>query len=29
MYQDMHERWLVAEMDDADLKPELESVSGG
>ena len=28
MYQDMYERWLAAELDDADLKPELESVKG-
>ena len=28
MYQDMYERWLTAELDDADLKPELESVKG-
>ena len=24
----MYERWLAAELDDADLKPELESVKG-
>ncbi len=28
MYQDMYELWLAAELDDADLKPELESVKG-
>ncbi len=26
MYQDMYERWLAADLDDPDLKPELESV---
>ena len=28
MYQDMYERWLAADLDDPDLKPELESVKG-
>ena len=28
MYQDMYERWLAADLDDADLKPELESIKG-
>ena len=28
MYQEEYERWLAADLDDADLKPELESVRG-
>ena len=28
MYQDMYERWLSADLDDPDLKPELESIRG-
>ena len=28
MYKEMYDRWLAAELDDADLKPELESVKG-
>ena len=28
MYQDMYERWLAADLDDPDLKPELESIRG-
>ena len=26
MYKEMYERWLAADLDDADLKPELESI---
>ncbi|HJA26555.1 MAG TPA: phospho-sugar mutase [Candidatus Fournierella merdigallinarum] len=28
MYKEEYERWLAADLDDADLKPELESVAG-
>ena len=28
MYQQEYERWLAAKLDDADLKPELESIRG-
>ncbi len=28
MYQEEYERWLAADLDDTDLKPELESVRG-
>ena len=28
MVQEMYERWLNAQLDDADLKPELESIRG-
>ena len=28
MYQDMYERWLAADLDDPDLKPELQSIQG-
>ena len=28
MYKDMYERWLAADLDDADLKPELEAIRG-
>ncbi len=28
MYQQEYERWLAADLDDADLKPELESIRG-
>ena len=28
MYKEMYDRWLATELDDADLKPELESVKG-
>ena len=26
MYKEMYERWLAADLDDPDLKPELESI---
>ena len=26
MYKEMYERWLAADLDDADLKPELEGI---
>ncbi|MBQ7860177.1 MAG: phospho-sugar mutase, partial [Faecalibacterium sp.] len=28
MYMDAYKRWLAAELDDADLKPELEAIEG-
>ena len=28
MYMDAYKRWLAAELDDADMKPELESIEG-
>lgn len=28
MYLDEYKRWLAAELDDADLKPELAKIEG-
>ena len=28
MYQDEYKRWLAADLEDADLKPELAKVEG-
>src|SRR5699024_8708921 len=28
MYKEMYERWLAYDLDDADLKPELEKIQG-
>ncbi len=28
MYQDMYERWLAADLEDSDLKPELMRIQG-